>query len=464
MAPRRANRSARSRVVVPLAELPVTKLYAGIKKRKGPKRQLLEQKPPAPPKKSPAAHSRKSYTIKYKLRVLAWLGSQCIPCSPSRFREPTVGETAKRFRISAKNIVRWRAEERAGKYLEVSASARRVGGGGQRRKWEEMERDLYDRFRRRRAEGKVVRRSWFRQNAVSLFQKVYGSQEEGLIRFRFSNGWFRSFLSWHQISLRAITNKASQLPSDYISTIISWLKFNRKNSQLRNEREGLGTLEVDGSEEEGGDEGRIYDSLNAVGRYGLSNICNMDQTPLPFEYLSGRTYNQVGDKTIWVQSSTQSGWDKRQATIQLTIFADGIPRVKPLLFFRGQGLGSSLAAEKRLYDNRVIVKFNSKAYANSTNMVEWLEDQLIPVLDGKPTLIALDLFGGHKTEEVLDTMKAHDITVSVIPGGCTSLLQPLDVSINRPFKDILKVSLFHIHYLHSQCTLKLHKHSPYPNS
>jgi hypothetical protein len=36
-------------------------------------------------------------------------------------------------------------------------------------------------------------------------------------------------------------------------------------------------------------------------------------------------------------------------------------------------------------------------------------------------------------------MKAHDITISVIPAGCTRIVQPLDVSINRPCRDILKV-------------------------
>jgi len=202
------------------------------------------------------------------------------------------------------------------------------------------------------------------------------------------------------------------------------MRFNRRNSQQREANE------IFQSDEEA-----------EIGRYRLSNICNMDQTPLPFEYLDGRTYNQQGDKTIWVQRSKQSGWDKRQATIQLTIFADGISRVKSLVFFRGQGIGASIQVEKQCYNPRVVVKFNTKAYANSTTIVEWLDDQVIPVLEGRPTLMALDMFGSHKTEKVLDTMRAHDITLSIIPGGCTSLVQPLDVSINRPFKDILKVSI-----------------------
>jgi hypothetical protein len=67
-----------------------------------------------------------------------------------------------------------------------------------------------------------------------------------------------------------------------------------------------------------------------------------------------------------------------------------------------------------------------------------LEEQLIPVLSGKPTLIALNLFGGYKTDEALDLMKVHDLVLSVIPASCTGIVQPLDVSVNHLFKDILK--------------------------
>ena len=73
-----------------------------------------------------------------------------------------------------------------------------------------------------------------------------------------------------------------------------------------------------------------------VGRFTLQQIANVDQTPLPFSFTSGGTYADTGDKTVWVRSGI-SGLDKRQCTVQITLFADGEPRVKPLLIFRGKG-------------------------------------------------------------------------------------------------------------------------------
>ena len=46
--------------------------------------------------------------------------------------------------------------------------------------------------------------------------------------------------------------------------------------------------------------------------------------------------------------------------------------------------------------------------------------------------------GSHKTPAVLEKLRLHHITPSLIPGGCTSLVQPLDVSVNKPFKEIMR--------------------------
>jgi len=412
--------SGRVKVQPILPPLSADKFYAGIRKRRGPKRKQLTDCPPKQQKRPTGGNLYRSYTISYKLRVLAYWYGKNIRCGPTKYREPTQLEVARYFRIPVGNLSHWKKDEREGKYAEARKGQRRLVGGGRQRQWKELEWALYEEFYQRRAIGRPVRRRWFRRVSRELFEKLYQGKDTQL--FKFSNGWFRGFLQAHHISLRFITNSASKLPADFSNTILDWMKFNRRNSQLRPDNEmGLG------------------DIPGIVGRYRLQNICNMDQTPLPFEYLEGQTYSPIGEKTIWAQSSSQSGWDKRQGTIQLTVFADGIPRVKPLIFFRGKGVGPTILAEKRLYDSRVVVKFNPTAYANSSNMLEWLDEQVVPILEDQPTILAMDLFAAHRTEEVLDTLRAHDITVSVIPGGCTGLVQPLDVSINRPFKDILKV-------------------------
>lgn len=73
-----------------------------------------------------------------------------------------------------------------------------------------------------------------------------------------------------------------------------------------------------------------------VGHFTPSQITNMDQTPLPFCFMDGGTYADTGVKNVWVQSGA-SCLEKRQCTAQLTLFADGEPRVKPLLIFKGKG-------------------------------------------------------------------------------------------------------------------------------
>lgn len=53
-------------------------------------------------------------------------------------------------------------------------------------------------------------------------------------------------------------------------------------------------------------------------------------------------------------------------------------------------------------------------------------------------LLTLDSFKAHTTDNITKMLKEHSTTHCVVPGGCTSKLQPLDVSINKPFKQILK--------------------------
>ena len=55
-----------------------------------------------------------------------------------------------------------------------------------------------------------------------------------------------------------------------------------------------------------------------------------------FAFSKGNTYADCGEQSVWVRGAA-SGLDKRQYTVQLTIFADGISHVKPLLIFHDKG-------------------------------------------------------------------------------------------------------------------------------
>ena len=62
---------------------------------------------------------------------------------------------------------------------------------------------------------------------------------------------------------------------------------------------------------------------------------------------------------------------------------------------------------------------------------------LVPILSSGPRLLALDDPKFHSTQEVLFTLQSHDIVPSLMAPGWAGLVQPLDVSVNKPFKYLL---------------------------
>ena len=52
-------------------------------------------------------------------------------------------------------------------------------------------------------------------------------------------------------------------------------------------------------------------------RFKLYEIANVDQTPFPFAFNQGPTYETTNSSIVWV-SGGSSGLDKRQCTEQLT--------------------------------------------------------------------------------------------------------------------------------------------------
>ena len=112
--------------------------------------------------------------------------------------------------------------------------------------------------------------------------------------FKFSNGWFDSFKRCFNICLRRPTNKAQHTPADKQQLI---RKFHQEIRQVAKSGE----------------------QISELGRFTSSSVANVDQTPLPFTFTDGPTYEAKGAKSVRVQGGT-SGLDKRQCTIQLTLY------------------------------------------------------------------------------------------------------------------------------------------------
>ena len=120
-------------------------------------------------------------------------------------------------------------------------------------------------------------------------------------------------------------------------------------------------------------------------------------------------------------------------------------------------------AERRQYHPGVVVIFNEKAWANTSNLLDWVKYQystasVYPLRDNEPWFLALDLFVLHKNkgkkaqdkesprekerrlleeklqQELRDAFKNLNVTLSLILRGCTGYVQVLDVLINKLIK------------------------------
>ena len=105
--------------------------------------------------------------------------------------------------------------------------------------------------------------------------------------------------------------------------------------------------------------------------------------------------------------------------------------------------GKIEAQEKHLYQEGVTVHFNTIAYNDETLMINWLDNKLIPILqpsENSEILLVYDYASFYKTSQIKKKLKKKDYILSaVIPGGCTGILQPLDTTVNKPFKELLRV-------------------------
>lgn len=131
-----------------------------------------------------------------------------------------------------------------------------------------------------------------------------------------------------------------------------------------------------------------------------------------------------------------TGNEKLRFTVMLSCLADGT-KLRPYIVFKRKTM------PKEALPKGVVVRVNEKGFMTDDMVVEWyrLVWLLRPGASLKkdiPNMLVLDSFRGHLTAKVKAVLQKEHTDMLVIPGGLTGQLQPLDVGVNKPFKDLLR--------------------------
>ena len=178
------------------------------------------------------------------------------------------------------------------------------------------------------------------------------------------------------------------------------------------------------------------------GGYSESMIVNMDETPLFLNMPPNKTVTNKGNKSVVIRTTNQ---EKIRITCMLAICGDG-DKLAPYIIFKGIKPSyhtlNLLNGNKYVKDKLIFFNFNQNAWSTTEIMQDWLNKVYLPYINKDPLLgsglLIIDKASSHIADEVLEKCCGNLRDVSILPGGCTSIMQPLDVAINRPFKNYLK--------------------------
>ena len=319
------------------------------------------------------ATKRQSYTTSEKLKII-------------KFAEEHGNRAAQReFGIAESNVRLWRkSKENLQKMSRLQRADR-----GRKAAWPRLEQDLMAWITEKRNNGLAILPAMVRLKALEMSKDAKYEITAG--QFKASNHWCQRFMKRNGLSLRQKTTLAQRLPSDYEEKIVQFQRFIIKQRRAHS--------------------------------YPLHLMANMDESPIQFDMPSTRTVSKTGEKTVKIRTT---GNEKNRLTVVLTCAGDG-SKLKPLVIFKRKTM------PKIANKHGVVVAVQEKGWMDENIMKLWIEKvwrSRIGGLGRRRSLLVLDSFEAHKTEQVKRSFKNENTDLAVIPGGLTSVLQPLDVSLN----------------------------------
>ena len=224
--------------------------------------------------------------------------------------------------------------------------------------------------------------------------------------FNASRVWVEKLFARHRLSLISRTSVSQKLPKQLEGSITKFYE----------------------------DAGRYM----RIGKYPRSLVANMDETPAFFDMIPAKSICKTGSTECIVRTS---GSEKKHITVVLSAAADGT-MLPPMLIFKGK---TDKTIKKLRIPEGFIVKTQEKSWMDEGLMEVWVEEiwlkyvrEVSKQLGFDNSLLKFDAFSVHKTDDVQSKLVENKSDILMIPPGCTSKCQPMDVCINKPFKAILR--------------------------
>jgi hypothetical protein len=256
----------------------------------------------------------------------------------------------------------------------------------------ECEDELYVRFILRRENiGLKTEGSWLQQEMRVVLEEV---APKGWEDHRCSNGWLSGFNTRYAITDQARTNKkelpvVERLP--LIRNFHQWFLHGVQRSSPQ--------------------------TCPRYGRYAATVLFHMDQIPLPFVLDSSRSLNGSGRPCYIFQPP--GDLDKRQASVQLCIRAEGDQIVRPALILRGTGMRMT-QPERAVYELLspfISVYFQPKAWCDGQIALAWLDQFQEETAHLGDRVLGMDQHGAQKTQACRQKMTDFKIFPAYTPEG-----------------------------------------------
>lgn len=302
-------------------------------------------------------------------------------------------KTALKYNIQTKQLRDWKSKKP--QLLKAQPGLKRLNRGSST-KYPVMETALVNWVKEKRKNQNAVSRTMIQMKGKALAQqRQWQLTCPGIGSFAFSNKWLDGFMSRNKFSNRRRTTIAQRLPDDLIETQQAFLAY-------------VMYMRID------------HD-------YPLGLIANMDETPVTFDLPSNTTIDETGARSISIRTT---GHEKTNFTVVLSCMADGT-KLPPLVIFKLKKI------PRGNFPPEVVVRANQTGWMNEQEMMYWIEKiwtKRAPRFSNPRSLLVLDSFSAHIMDSVKRRFIEKSTNIAIIPGGLTSRLQPLDVSVNKSFK------------------------------